>query len=288
MAFSAGERTVSPLARYLASPTLRKVPAITLSFWIVKLLTTAMGEATSDYLVFNVNKYAAVLFGGVGLVLALWLQLRARRYVPWIYWFAVTMVAVFGTMAADVLHVVLGIPYLTSTVFFAAALAVIFGLWYRTERDLSIHHIDTHRRELFYWAAVIATFALGTAAGDLAAATFGLGYLAAGIFFAVLFLAPGLAHWRLRLNAIAAFWWAYIVTRPLGASFADWFGKSSLGGLGFGDGAVALVLTFAIVVGVAFLTLRQPPATVARLDGSEQSEPVDDVNDADDLEAARG
>lgn len=234
---------------------MRKVPEITIYFWIVKLLTTAMGESTSDYLVYHINPYIAVALGGIGLLVSLVLQLSVRQYVAWIYWFAVVMVAIFGTMAADVIHVVLNIPYLVSTVFFAAALAVIFVVWYVSERTLSIHSINTFRRELFYWAAVVATFALGTAAGDMTAATLNLGYFSSGVLFAILFALPALAYWLLGLNGIIAFWFAYIVTRPLGASFADWFGKPSLGGLGLGDTVVALVLTILIIGFVGYLTV---------------------------------
>jgi uncharacterized membrane-anchored protein len=236
-----------------------KVPRVTALFWTVKLLTTAMGESTTDYFVFQINPYVAVIVATLGLGLTLALQLRATRYVPAIYWAAVAMVAVFGTMAADVLHVVLGIPYVVSTIFFAAALAVVFVSWYVSERTLSIHTIYPGRRELFYWATVMATFALGTAAGDLTASTLGLGYFASAVVFAALFALPGLAYWRLGMNAVAAFWWAYVVTRPLGASVADWLGKPVLGGLGLGDGKVALVLTAAIIAGVAYLS--RPGAT---------------------------
>ena len=239
----------------LLAHTLRKVPEITVYFWIVKILTTAMGESTSDYLVYHINHYLAVALGAIGLVAALALQLWVRRYVAWIYWLAVVMVAIFGTMAADVLHIVIGIPYLVSTAFFALALAIIFVAWYRTEHTLSIHSIYTGRRELFYWATVMATFALGTAAGDLTAATVGLGYFASGLLFVVLFALPALAYLLYGLNVIVAFWWAYVVTRPLGASFADWFGKPILGGLGLGDTRVALVLTLAIIGFVGYLTV---------------------------------
>lgn len=263
-----------PLLNHLPTPLVRKVPAITIIFWVIKLLTTAMGESTSDYLVFQINPYVAVVFGGVGLVAALALQLMVRRYVPWIYWLAVTMVAIFGTMAADVFHVVLGIPYAVSTAFFAVTLAVVFALWYRTEHTLSIHHIDTPRRELFYWATVMATFALGTAAGDMTAATLGLGYLASGVLFALVFAVPAVGYRFLGLNAVAAFWFAYIVTRPLGASFADWFGKSALGGLGFGDATVSLVLTVLIVGFVAYLTLSRQyvsRSAAGTIDGVDES-----------------
>jgi uncharacterized membrane-anchored protein len=230
-----------------------KVPEITAYFWVAKLLSTAMGESTSDYLVFQINPYVAVVLGCVGLVVALAVQLSVRRYIAWAYWFAVVMVAVFGTMAADVLHVQFAVPYAASTVFFATALAVVFIIWYRSERTLSIHTIYSGRRELFYWAAVIATFALGTAAGDMTAATLGLGYAASLLLFAVLFLLPGVGYRFAGLNAIFAFWFSYVMTRPLGASFADWVGKPYLGGLGAGDARIAGVLTVLIIGVVAFL-----------------------------------
>ena len=234
---------------------VRKVPEITALFWIIKLLSTAMGESTSDYLVYQINPYVAVALGCLGLAVALTLQLLVRRYVAWIYWLAVVMVAVFGTMAADVAHVVLGIPYLVSTAFFASALAIIFVVWYVSEKTLSIHTIYSGRRELFYWAVVIATFALGTAAGDLTAATLRLGYFPSFVLFAVLFALPALAYWLFGLNETVAFWFAYVVTRPLGASFADWLGKPYLGGLGLGDAKVALVLTILIIGFVGYLTV---------------------------------
>jgi uncharacterized membrane-anchored protein len=233
-----------------------KVPEITIYFWIIKVLTTAMGESTSDYLVYHMmNPYVAVGLGAAGLAVALVAQLLVRRYIAAIYWLAVVMVAIFGTMAADVVHIVLHVPYLTSTVAFSTALACIFALWYATEKTLSIHSIYTPRRELFYWATVMATFALGTAAGDMTADTLKLGYFASGVLFAVLFVLPGLAYRFVGLNAIAAFWVSYIMTRPLGASFADWFGKPILGGLGLGDTWVSLVLTILIVGFVGYVSI---------------------------------
>src|ERR1700712_5718834 len=211
-----GELSSSPRAAY------SKVPEITAYFWIAKGLTTGMGESASDFLVHKLVPEIAVVLGGIGLVVALLLQFAVPRYVAWRYWLAVAMVGVFGTMAADVLHVGLGVPYIASTVFYAIVLASVFGAWYVSEGTLSIHSIYNTRRELFYWAAVLATFALGTAAGDLTAVTFGLGYLASGLMFAVLIAVPALGHWRMQMNSILAFWCAYVITRPLGASFADW------------------------------------------------------------------
>ena len=165
------------------------------------------------------------------------------------------MIAIFGTMAADVLHVVLGIPYLVTTVFFSVLLVVVFLAWRKTEKTLSIHSINTRRREIFYWLTVMTTFALGTAAGDLTAATLGLGYLFSGILFALLFIIPILGYWKFGWNEIFTFWFAYVITRPLGASFADWFGKPILGGLGLGDEIVSIVLTIMIIVFVVYLTI---------------------------------
>lgn len=235
---------------------LTKVPEITIYFWIVKLLTTAMGEATSDYLVYHINPYVAVMICFVGFVIALVLQFSARQYIAWVYWLLVVMVAIFGTMVADVTHIVLGVPYYASTIAFAIILTVVFTTWYKVEKTLSIHSINTSRREMFYWAAVLATFAMGTATGDMTAITLHLGYLPSGILFIVLFLLPGIGYALFRLNPIFSFWFSYVMTRPLGASFADWFGKpKSITGLGYGDGIVAGVLTVLIVIFVGYLTV---------------------------------
>ena len=232
-----------------------KVPEITAFFWIVKALTTAMGESTSDFLVHTLVPEVAVVIGGIAFVIALYVQFGKDRYVPWAYWLAVAMVGVFGTMAADVLHVGLGVPYIVSTVFYAIVLAVVFRAWYVSEGTLSIHSITTPRRELFYWAAVLATFALGTAAGDLTAVTFGLGFFGSGLLFAAIIAIPALGYFRFGMNPILAFWFAYVVTRPLGASFADWLAVSSArGGLALGTGLVSFVLAAMIAMFVAFLT----------------------------------
>lgn len=245
-----------------ALPGARKVPEIILIFWIVKVLTTAMGEVTSDYLVHQINPILAVGLGGIALAAALALQFSARRYVAWIYWLAVVMVAIFGTMVADVLHVGLGIPYLVTTAFFAVVLAVTFAGWYSSEKTLSIHTINTRRRETFYWAAVMATFALGTATGDMTASTLGLGYFASGVLFAILIALPAVAYRWFNLDGILAFWLAYVLTRPLGATFADWLGRArSLSGLGLGTGAVSLCLTIVIVILVGYLTVTRKDVT---------------------------
>ncbi len=226
-----------------------RVAEVTALFWVIKVLTTGMGETTSDFLVHRLGPPVAVVIGGIVLVAALGLQVIQRRYVPWIYWMAVAMVSVSGTMAADVLHVGLGVPYLASTIFYAIVLALVFVTWNRSEHTLSIHSIVSDRREAFYWATVLATFALGTAAGDMTARTIGLGYLGSGVMFAVLIAVPAVGWWRFGLNPVFAFWFAYVVTRPLGASFADWMAVAhSRGGLQLGDGPVSLVLALLIVL----------------------------------------
>lgn len=233
-----------------------RVPEITAFFWIIKGLSTAMGESTSDYLVHAMSPVVAVLLGFAGFVIALALQLSRHRYVAWAYWLAVVMVGVFGTMAADVLHVGLGVPYIASSALYAIVLLAVFVIWQRTEKTLSIHSIDTARRELFYWAAVCATFAMGTAVGDLTAVTFHFGYSYSALLFAAIIVVPIIGFRWLGWNAILSFWFAYVITRPLGASIADWLGKPKhLTGLGWGDGRVSVGLTILIAVLVGYLAV---------------------------------
>jgi uncharacterized membrane-anchored protein len=235
---------------------MSKVPEVTAYFWIIKVLTTGMGETTSDFLVQRIGPIIAIGLAGMVLAAVLAVQLSVRRYVAWIYWAAVVMVSVFGTMAADVLHVGLGVPYVASTAFFVVVLAAVIAVWYASERTLSIHSIVTWRREVFYWATVMTTFALGTAAGDMTAVTVHLGYFAAGVMFAVLIAIPALAYSLFALNGIVAFWGAYIVTRPLGASFADWMGVSrGRGGLALGTGPVSLALAVVVIALVGYLSV---------------------------------
>jgi uncharacterized membrane-anchored protein len=241
----------------LTRRALTKVPEITVIFWVLKLLTTGMGEAMSDFLGQKSVPIAGAI-GIFGLWFALWLQLRQREYRAPIYWFAVTMVAIFGTMAADGVHDGASISYAVTTPVFAVVVGVIFWRWYRSEGTLSIHSITTRRRESYYWAAVLATFALGTAAGDLTALSLHLGFWASVVLFASAISIPAVGWWRFRLNPIVAFWCAYILTRPLGASFADGFSKHGSGGLGLGDGTVsgvALVI-FVALVGYVAVTKR--------------------------------
>lgn len=241
---------------FLVERLAKKVPELTIYFWIIKVLTTGMGETTSDYFVHTYNPYVVVVVAAALLAISVAIQLYVKRYNAWVYWLAVSLVAVFGTMAAGIVHVYMGVPYQYSASLYALSAAVIFGLWYLSERTLSVHSIYTRRRELFYWAAVLATFAMGTAVGDMTAVTFHFGFFVSGIFFAVLFIIPFLVQRFMGLNEIIAFWWAYIITRPLGASFADWLAvPQSLGGLNLGKGPISVVLIFLIAVFVAYLAI---------------------------------
>jgi uncharacterized membrane-anchored protein len=239
----------------LTTPGALRVPEVAVMFWVVKGLSTAMGEATSDALVnSSLGAPVAVLLGFVAFLAALTVQFRQARYRAWSYWLAVCMVGVFGTMAADVMHVALHVPYTASTIFYAVVLAAVFVSWRRVENTMSIHSIDTPRREAFYWAAVVATFAMGTALGDFTATTLKLGYFPSATMFAGLILIPLLGWKLLHWNSVACFWSAYVLTRPLGASLADGLSKpQNVSGLGLGDGPVAIVLVAGIALLVAYL-----------------------------------
>ena len=249
---------MNPLARsarsWLTTKGALRVPEITVAFWVIKGLSTAMGEATSDYLVHAMAPQLAVVIGFAGFAAALVAQFKVARYAAWTYWFAVAMVGIFGTMAADVLHVGFGVPYTLSTILYAVVLIAVFASWRWTEGTLSIHSIDTPRREAFYWAAVVATFAMGTALGDFTAYTLHLGYFTSAALFAAVITLPAVGYRVLRWPAVPAFWFAYVVTRPLGASIADGLGKPRIvSGLGLGDGPVAMVLGALIIGMVAYL-----------------------------------
>jgi uncharacterized membrane-anchored protein len=234
-----------------------KVPEIIWLFWVVKILTTAGGEATSDYLKTFGNIKGGAAEVGVFL-LGLGLQFGTRQYRALAYWSLAFAIAIFGTGVSDFLHLDVGIPYAGTTLLWALILIAIFWTWQHHEGTLSIHSITTQRREAFYWATVFATFALGTALGDFTATSLNLGYLASGILFGVVIFVPAVA-WRLGLNSIAAFWLAYIVTRPLGASFADYISKApNISGIGFGDGPTAAVFAVAVLVLVMFLAVARP------------------------------
>jgi uncharacterized membrane-anchored protein len=230
-----------------------KVPEVGILFWLIKLVTTGIGEATSDFLG-NTQVIMAGIVGVAGFALALRRQLRTPEFRAPVYWTAVLMVAVFGTMVADGVHDGAGVSYAVTTAFYALVVAAVLFAWWRSEGTLSVHSITTPRRERFYWGTVLATFALGTAAGDFTAMELNLGFFGSALFFAAVIAVPALLWWRRALNPVAAFWAAYVVTRPLGASFADWFGKPHLQtGLGLGDGTVTAMglLVFAALVAYA-------------------------------------
>jgi uncharacterized membrane-anchored protein len=233
-------------------PLAPKVPEITALFWVIKVLTTGMGESASDFLGQKSVPLAGAI-GVLGIVYALRLQLRTREYRAPVYWFTVLMVAVFGTMAADGVKDGAGVPYSVTTTFYAVVVAAIFFFWHRSEGTVDIHTITTRRREAYYWAAVLATFALGTAAGDLTAIQLHMGFLESAVFFGAVMLVPAIAWWRMSLNAVVAFWSAYVLTRPLGASIADWLGKPiHQTGLGLGDGTVTALALVAFAILVAY------------------------------------
>lgn len=256
-----------------ARTAVTKVPEITAWFWIAKVASTGMGEAAADWLYVRYGTFPTGAVGAILLVVALVLQFRSRRYNTWIYWLAVVAVSVTGTMAADGLHLVVGLPYTVTTTLYAVILAAIFIVWYQTERTLSIHSITTVRREAFYWATVMATFALGTALGDLTAFTLKLGFFSSGVLFLVVIAIPAVAHRWLGLNSVLAFWFAYTVTRPLGASIADWLGvPARIGGLDWGRGVVAMILTVPILIAVGYMAVTR--IDVARPDRPNHVRPA--------------
>ncbi|MGU3293232.1 COG4705 family protein [Williamsia sp. M5A3_1d] len=236
---------------------LLRVPEITVAFWAIKILTTGMGETLSDFLGTHgneiVNAAAIVLvFGAVFAV-----QFRVRRYIPAVYWACVAMVSVLGTVVADVAHAVVGIPYIATSVVFALTVAAILVMWHRSTGSLDVHTITSRQPEIYYWATVMATFALGTALGDLTASSLHLGYLASTALFAAVIVVPLIA-WRRGASPILTFWAAYVVTRPLGASAADWLADpTSKSGLGWGTGPVTAAWLLAIVALVTFVAVGQ-------------------------------
>ncbi|MCP4614859.1 MAG: hypothetical protein GY844_00355 [Bradyrhizobium sp.] len=235
---------------------LNKVPEVTLIFWLIKILSTTVGETGADYLAVHAGLGTTVtgLLMAAFLLVALIVQLRMQRYVPWIYWLTVVLVSVVGTQITDALTDKLEISLYASTVAFAAALAASFAVWYATERTLSIHSIVTTRRELFYWASILFTFALGTAAGDLATEALGLGFNVGVVVFACLIGAIAVAYYA-GANAVMTFWLAYILTRPLGASLGDLLSQSrEYGGLGLGTIHTSLVFLTVIVALVTWIS----------------------------------
>ena len=234
-----------------------RVPNVTIEFWLIKLMAVTMGETAADYLAVNLGlglTATSVLMASV-LVGALVLQFRQKRYVPWSYWLAVVLISIVGTLITDNLVDNFGVSLVTTTIFFSVALGLTFAAWYLVESTLSIHTIFTTRRERFYWLAILFTFALGTAAGDLVAERFGLGYMATGILFGLIIASITCGYYFLRLDGVWAFWIAYIFTRPLGASFGDLLSQpKDYGGLGLGTIVTSAVFLAVIVAIVGWIS----------------------------------
>jgi uncharacterized membrane-anchored protein len=246
---------------------LNKVPEVTLAFWIIKIMSTTVGETGADYLAVQVGLGTIVTTAIMASLLlgALLLQLQKRRYVPWIYWLTVVLVSVVGTQITDALTDRLGVSLYVSTAVFAAALGATFAVWYATERTLSIHSIVTTRRELFYWAAILFTFALGTAAGDLATEALGLGFTLGTVVCGALIAAIAITYY-LGANAVLTFWLAYILTRPLGASLGDLLSQArEYGGLGLGTIYTSLGFLTVIIALVTFISVQDRDTTRPRL-----------------------
>ena len=232
---------------------LNKVPEITISFWVIKILSTTVGETGADFLAVNAGFGQGMTRAVMGalLAVALFMQLRTRRYTPWTYWLSVVLVSVVGTQITDLLTDGLGVSLYVSTMAFSVALAGIFALWFWLERSLSIHKIFTRRRELFYWSAILCTFALGTAAGDLATEAIGLGFTWGALSFGTL-IALTYAAWRMGGNAVVTFWIGYILTRPFGAALGDMLTQAkTYGGLGMGALWTSVLFLTVIVMLVA-------------------------------------
>lgn len=247
-AFALEQTTTSP----------NRVPAVTVDFWLVKLMAVTVGETAADYLNVHLGlglPATSALMAGL-LIAALMLQFAQRRYVPWVYWLAVVLISVVGTLISDNLVDNLGVPLLTSSLLFGAALIATFAAWYATEKTLSIHTIYTARREVFYWLAILFTFALGTSAGDWLAEGLGLGYLQAGLAYGAAIALIALAYYRFRLDGILAFWLAYILTRPMGASYGDLLAQSKTdGGLGLGTTITSAIFFAGIAVLIVYMTI---------------------------------
>ena len=254
MAALAQPRTTRPGVRQM----LNKVPEVTIYFWLIKVLCTTVGETAADFLndklglgLTNTSFAMAAV-----LVVVLYFQFRARKYVPGVYWLAVVLISVVGTLISDNLTDNFGVSLVTTTVAFGIALAVTFAIWYAKERTLSIHTIVTSRREAFYWLAILFTFALGTSAGDLTAEKLNVGYANSVLMFGAMIAVVGVAHFRFGLNAILAFWVAYVLTRPLGASIGDFMSQSRHdGGLALGTTGTSAIFLSAILGLVVYLTV---------------------------------
>ena len=264
--------TISPAAA--SAVRYNRVPGVTFDFWLIKLMAVTMGETAADYLAVNLGlglTITSLLMTGV-LLVALVLQFTQKKYVPWSYWLAVVLISIVGTLVTDNLVDNFGVKLTTTTSVFALALMATFALWFRLEGTLSIHSIFTNRREAFYWLAILFTFALGTAAGDLVAEQLALGYLSTGILFGMIIASLAFGYFFLELDPILGFWLAYIFTRPLGASFGDLLSQpAEYGGLGFGTIITSLLFLAAIVAIVIYMSVTHEGEELAAADGAQDS-----------------
>ncbi|MFZ1468294.1 MAG: hypothetical protein WAT09_04860 [Paracoccaceae bacterium] len=242
----------------IPTTALNRVPAVTVDFWLVKLMAVTMGETAADFLAVNLGfglTTTSILMTAI-LVGALFLQFGQKRYVPWSYWLAVVLISIVGTLVTDNLVDNFGVSLVTTTIIFTLALAATFAVWFSYEKTLSIHAIFTTRREGFYWLAILFTFALGTAAGDLVAEKFGLGYLSTGVLFGLIIASLAVGYYALRLDPILGFWLAYIFTRPLGASFGDLLSQpAQYGGFGLGTILTSALFLAAIIAIVVYMSV---------------------------------
>ena len=245
-----------------SATALNRVPIVTVDFWVIKLLAVTMGETAADYLAVNLGLglTATSLIMTAVLIGALVLQFGQKRYVPWSYWLAVVLISIVGTLVTDNLVDNFGVPLLTTAIAFTLALAATFAVWYASEKTLSIHSIRTTRREGFYWLAILFTFALGTAAGDLVAEHFGLGYASTGVLFGLIIASLAIGYFFIDLDPILGFWLAYIFTRPLGASFGDLLSQpAEYGGIGLGTIVTSGLFLASIVMIVGYMSMTVKP-----------------------------
>jgi uncharacterized membrane-anchored protein len=259
MTFHIGEYRSKLAGTEVEPPILfNRVPKVTVDFWLIKLMAVTMGETAADYLAVNMGlglTTTSLIMSAI-LLVAVILQFAQKKYVPWAYWLAVVLISIVGTLITDNLVDNFGVPLMTTTIVFSIALMATFALWYAYEKTLSIHTIFTTRREVYYWLAILFTFSLGTAAGDLVAEHFELGYLTTGLLFGGIIAAIAFAYYVFKIDGILAFWLAYILTRPLGASFGDLLSQPfEYGGLGFGTIITSALFLITIVFIVAYMTI---------------------------------
>ena len=243
-----------------------KVPEVTLYFWIIKILCTTVGETAADFLNMNLalGLSNTTYIMSVLLIIVLFFQFKTKKYIPGVYWLSIVFISVVGTLITDNLSDNIGVALQTTTIVFSIILAIVFATWYRSEKTLSIHSITTRKREAFYWLAILFTFALGTAAGDLIAEQFNLGYLLSIVLFGGLIVIVIISYYKFRLNAVLAFWIAYILTRPLGASIGDYLSQSpGDGGLGLGTTGTSILFLLAILVLVSYLAITKKDQSIA-------------------------